>query len=121
MPLASRINHADSEPKTKRTKMSKQKSASNAAKLSAKKSASNLNNETTSSTENDESLASAAATTTTTTTSTITPAPVSTKILTAKTSNLEINNDLGKKAKAKNGINGKHFFSTIPVFRQLKS
>ena len=104
MPLASRINHADSEPKTKRTKMSKQKSASNAAKLSAKKSASNLNNETTSSTENDESLSPAA---TTTTTSKNTPALVSTKILTAKTSNLEINNDLSKKAKAKNGVNGK--------------
>jgi hypothetical protein len=104
MPLSSRINHADSEPKNKRTKMSKQKSASNAAKLSTKNSASNLNNETTSSTENDESLSAAAATTTP---ALVASSAISTKILTTKTSNLEINNDLNKKAKAKNGVNGK--------------
>lgn len=49
MPLSSRINTANSEPKSKRTKLAKPKAA--------KASSSNLNNVTTSSTENDESLA----------------------------------------------------------------
>lgn len=99
MPVSSRLKHADSEPKSKRTKLSKQKSGSNAAKLNnAKNSSSNLNNETTSSTENDESLSSGPP-------PPLPPAAISTKILTTKTSNLELNNDVTKKAK--NGTNGK--------------
>jgi hypothetical protein len=99
MPVSSRLKHADSEPKSKRTKLSKQKSGSNAAKLNAKNSSSNLNNETTSSTENDESLSSGPPPPA--------PAAISTKVLTTKTSNLELNNDVAKKALAKNGTNGK--------------
>ena len=99
MPVSSRLKHADSEPKSKRTKLSKQKSGSNAAKLNVKSSSSNLNNETTSSTENDESLSSGPPPPA--------PAAISTKVLTTKTSNLELNNDVTKKTLAKNGTNGK--------------